>query len=77
MKPETAKALYEVGKAIAKLHGFEGEIIMTVNCRTEEVPCKHKWKRKYVEENETVRMFRICKICGYEKEVNGLVCYGE
>lgn len=38
MKPETAKALQEVGKAIAKSQGFEGEIIMTVNCREQEVP---------------------------------------
>lgn len=38
MKPETANALYEMGKAIAKSHGFDGEVIMTMNCRSEEVP---------------------------------------
>ena len=38
MKPETAKALHELGKAVAKMHGYEGEIEMTVCNRENEVP---------------------------------------
>ena len=39
MKPKTANALNEMRKAVARMHGIpENELIMTVNCRENEIP---------------------------------------
>lgn len=47
MDEQTAKALNEMRKAVARMHGIdEKELEMTVNCRAEEVPSddeKYDW----------------------------------
>lgn len=53
MKPETANALYEMGKALAKSQGFDGEVIMTINCRSEEVPA-YFYEMDEKEMNQTI-----------------------